>query len=217
MKTMKAGVAFGLVFLIGIFVIMAGILDLHVTGAQVAVKTISLNPYSALLSEGAHFSTSGFDGPIRLPGNSSTPGLSMGFIVPDDHSPDSSLTVNILWETRLTECFVVFASNYLFRAREGHPQDGGNSAGGLDPLDGSTQNLIHAITGSSIQVETAANSNDVASVRFTISPSPGEFETLRAGDAVNFSIFRADNDPEDTCAGGIGIAGMSIQYVAQLD
>ena len=84
------------------------------TGAQVAVRTISMNPYSALLFEDAHiFQHQDSMGQFRLPGNSSTPGFAMGFIVPDDHSPDSSLTVDILWETRLTDCFVVFASNYL--------------------------------------------------------------------------------------------------------
>jgi hypothetical protein len=190
-----------------------GILALG-TLASAGTNRLSLDPYSASLAGGATVIQSGFDAPLRLPANSGTPRFALGFTIPQDYAPDTPLRIVILWETPATQCTFFLRANLLFRARAGQPRDFGNATGGLEPLSASTAFTLIAASG--IVMAAPATAHETARVTFTITPTPGEFPTLRRGDAVNFGIFREDRDAaNDTCTGELGelgIAGLSIVY-----
>jgi hypothetical protein len=171
---------------------------------------LSLSPYGVLAGNGASLISSGFDAPLRLPAKASTPSFTLGFTIPKDYVPDTPLKIIILWETLDTQCTFYLRPNLLFRARAGHPRDFGAASGGLEAVNASTS---FSLTGSGIVMEAPLAAHETARVRFKIVPTPGEFPTLQAGDAVNFGIFREDRDTtNDTCDQELGIAGISIVY-----
>lgn len=171
---------------------------------------LSLNPYAALLNNGASLINSGFNAPIRFPANGSTPAFALGITIPNDYESNTALRLIILWESPAVQCNFILRSSFLFRARAGRPRDSGSASAGLIPVNASTS---FAVTGTgSITVAAPATAHRTAQLRFDITPTPGEFPTLRSGDAVNFGIFRADGDVNDTCADDFGIAGISIVY-----
>jgi hypothetical protein len=176
-------------------------------------RRISLNPYGAYLDGGASLLPSGYDGPIRLPGNGGAPAFGFGFTVPEEYVPDTDLIVEILWETPETDCTFHLSPTFLFRAGPGEPRDFGGASSGLHAVDASTPFVLLF---QEIVFEAPAKAHETAKVRFRISPTPGEFRPFVAGDAVNFAIFREDWDADDTCGkGDLGIAGASILYEAQ--
>jgi hypothetical protein len=179
------------------------------SSAQVITQRLSLNPYNTVLSNGAYLVSSGFDAPIRLPSNGSTPSFALGFTIPNDYIFNTAIVIEILWETPDSSCNFVLASNFLFRARDGHPGDGGGASGGLRPRFASTGFNINS---SLITMAAPTTPHQTARVEFAIEPTPGEFDTLQAGDAINFGIFRLDMSASDTCSGELGIAGISILY-----
>jgi hypothetical protein len=177
---------------------------------------LSLDPHAALLGGGASFLDSGFDAPLRLPGGSPS-SFSFGFTIPDDYEPSTPLNIVILWEGPSTGCDYALESNILFRARDGQPRDFNNATAGLQPVSASTGfTLLH--DGFAIAMHAPATAHQTASVLFEITPTPIEFPTLQGGDAVNFGMFRpigehdSNGEPIDTCAGELGIAGVSIVY-----
>jgi hypothetical protein len=179
---------------------------------------LSLDPHAATLRLGARFLISGYDAPLRLPANGDTPEFSLGFTIPNDYEPNTPLKVIILWESPSTRCDYILQSGSLFRARDGQPRDFGDAAGGLEPVSASTTFTI--LPAHRIRMEAAATAHQTASVRFDITPTPGEFPTLQSGDAVVFAIGRRDDEPGDTCNDAsadegtdeLGIAGVSIVY-----
>jgi hypothetical protein len=181
------------------------------TLAYAGTNRLSLNPYGAFLEDGATLILSGFDAPLRLPANNGTPSFALGFTIPQDYAPDTRLQVVILWETPATQCTFSLRAGALFRARVGVPRDFGFASGGLDPVSASTSFTL--IFPQTIVMDAPPTAHQTARVTFSITPTPGEFPTLRRGDAVNFSIFREDGVAEnDTCTQELGIAGISIVY-----
>lgn len=170
---------------------------------------LSLDPYAALLDNGASLITSGFDAPIRFPASAITPAFALGFTIPNDYESNTALRLIILWESPAVQCNFVLRSSFLFRARADRARDFGAASAGLIPVNASTS---FAVTGTAITVAAPATAHRTAQLRFDITPTPGEFPTLRSGDAVNFGIFRAGGDVDDTCADDFGIAGISIVY-----
>jgi hypothetical protein len=86
----------------------------------------------------------------------------------------------------------------------------GAASGGLEAVNASTS---FSLSGSGIVMEAPLAAHETARVKFKTIPTPGEFPTLQAGDAVNFGIFREDRDTaNDTCDQELGIAGISIVY-----
>jgi len=152
---------------------------------------------------------SSFDAPIRLPANLSRPSYAQGFTIPNDYARNTALRVIILWESPATQCDFVLLPNILFRARAGQPRDFGGGAEGLVPVNASTS---FTVTGNTITMAAPTTAHQTARVQFNITPTPGEFQTLQSGDAVNFGIFRDDLDTNDTCDEDLGIAGISIVY-----
>lgn len=172
---------------------------------------LSLTPQAALLDNGASLLRSGFDAPIRLPANGSTPSLALGFTIPNDYASNTALRLIILWESPATQCDFVLRSGSLFRARAGQPRDFGDASAGLRPVNASTPFSL-PFTGT-IMMAAPNTAHRTARVRFNITSTPGEFPAFRSGDAVNFGIFRDDSALfSDTCSGDLGIAGISIVY-----
>lgn len=179
------------------------------TPAHAQTNRLSLNPYAVAVDEGATVIQSGFDAPLRLPG-SGTPHFATGFTIPDDYVADTPLKVRILWESSSTGCVFHLLPNLLFRARPGEPRDFGNAVGGLGAVSAST---AFALTGGGGILMTAPGvAHTTARATFSIVPTPGEFPTLRPGDAINIGFFRSADGGSDTCAGSLGIAGMSVVY-----
>jgi hypothetical protein len=180
------------------------------TPAYAGSNRLSLSPSGALLGNGASLISSGFDAPLRLPAKGSTPNFTLGFTIPKDYAPNTPLKITILWETPDTGCTFFLRPNLLFRARAGHPRDFGAASGGLGAVNASTS---FSLSGSGIVMEAPLAAHETAQVKFKTIPTPGEFPTLQAGDAVNFGIFREDRDTaNDTCDQELGIAGISIVY-----
>ena len=173
---------------------------------------ISINPYGVFLDGGAAIKMSGFEAPVRLPGNGGVPNISFGFSVPNDYIPTTPLIIELLWETTNTGCNFLFGTNFLFRAADGQNQDLGSPSGGFSPLDASTEFTVNEFT-----ITTAAPdaAHQTALLRFQVLPTAGEFDSLLAGDAVNVSLGRLDRDANDSCEGDVGIAGISILYSFQ--
>lgn len=179
--------------------------------AQERVR-LSLDPYAALLEDGASL-ISGFNPPIRLPANVSTPNFSLGFTIPNDYKPNTPLALVILWASPATQCNFALRSNFLFLARAGSPRDGRRSvADGLDPVNASTS--FSLISPQTIVMAASATSRQTERVRFDITAA-GFAPTLQSGDAVDFGIFREDRSAADTCAQDLGIAGVSVVYQAR--
>lgn len=179
--------------------------------AAIVIKSLSLNPYGALLSGGATALQSGYDGPIRLPANGSTPNLALGFVIPSDYIPNTALIIDVLFETPALDCNFELRPSFLFRARLGHPRDFGGASAGLEAAGASTPSTL---TAGGIIMAAPGTAFDVGLVRFSIKPTPGEFQTLQPGDAVNFGIFREDRTNADSCRDTLGIAGISVNYTA---
>jgi hypothetical protein len=197
-------------------VVLMTILGTNASGQELV--RLSLDPYAARLENGASLISSGFDAPIRLPANQSTPSFALGFTIPNDYKPNTVIRVVILWESPATQCNFVLRPNFLFRARDAHPRGSGDASGGLTPVRASTPFIV---TERTITMAAPDTAHQTASVRFRITTTPVEFPTLRQGDAVNFGIFRDtvglpgsdDIDfPVDTCNDELGIAGISIVY-----
>ena len=202
-----------LIFFVGLVVgILLGNSGMAIMGSAVQSENtsrISINPYGVLLDGGAELAMGGFDAPVRLPGNGGVPNISFGFSMPNDYLPNSSLTLEVLWETSDTACNVLFGSNFMYRAGEGQAQDGGSPAGGFRPVGASTDNEVDDFV---IIVATPENAHETGMVRFEIRATPGEFDSLLAGDAVNLSFGRLDRESDDSCEGDVGIAGLSVVY-----
>ncbi|MBI1730391.1 hypothetical protein HY229_00660 [Candidatus Acetothermia bacterium] len=170
---------------------------------------LSINPYSVHLDGGASILMSGFEAPVRLPANAGVPNISFGFTVPNDYVPNTPMTLELLWETPNTHCDFVFGSNFMYRAGEGQAQDLGSASGGFRPLDASTE---FKVTDFTITVAAPADAHKTAMLRFQITPTAGEFDSLLSGDAVNVSLGRLDKQETDTCGGDVGMAGISVVY-----
>jgi hypothetical protein len=177
--------------------------------AQADTNRLSLNPYAIAVEGGAFVMLSGFDAPLRLP-NSGTPHFATGFTIPADYVADTPLRIRILWETPSTGCDVHLFPNVLFRAGAGRPRDGGNAVGGLSAVNASTTFMLSG--GGSIIMAAPATAHTTGRVTFRIEPTPGEFPSLRPGDAINFGLFRSAGSTADTCTGDLGIAGISVVY-----
>ena len=202
-----------LLFLVGL---VAGVLvgngGMAILGSSVQSENtsrISINPYGVLLDGGAELTMGGFDAPVRLPSNGGVPNISFGYTTPNDYLPNSSMILEVLWETGDTECNALFGSNFMYRAGEGQAQDAGSPAGGFRPVGASTDNEIDDFV---MIVASPEVAHETGMVRFEIRATPGEFDSLLAGDAVNLSFGRLDRESDDSCESDIGIAGLSIVY-----
>lgn len=177
--------------------------------AQERVR-LSLDPYAALLGEGASLN---FNPPINLPANASTPNFSFGFTIPNDYRPNTPLALVMLWASPATQCNFALRSNFLFLARAGRPRDGRTFVSeGLDPVNASTP--FSLTSPHRIVMAAPATSRQTERVRFDITAA-GFAPTLQSGDAVDFGIFREDDSAADTCAQDLGIAGVSVVYQAR--
>lgn len=170
---------------------------------------LSIDPYSVHLDGGASILMSGFEAPVRLPANAGVPNISFGFTVPNDYVPNTPMTIELLWEAPNTHCSFVFGTNFIYRAGEGQSQDLGSASGGFRPLDASTE---FKVTDFTITAAAPADVHKTAMLRFQITPTAGEFDSLLSGDAVDVSLGRLDKQETDTCGGDVGIAGISIVY-----
>ncbi len=187
--------------------VVISVMDLS-TQAYAGTTRLSLNPYGVAVGNGASVIQSGFDAPIRLP-KSGNPTFAIGFTIPLDYVANTPLKVQILWETPSTACSFFLGTSFLFRARAGQPQDSGSASAGLLPVNAST---TFTVIGDGIRMDAPATAQQTARVRFDIMPTPSEFPTLQAGDAVNFGLSRHSADANDTCSEELGIAGISIGY-----
>lgn len=190
--------------------VLTTMLGLGTNAHAQGLARLSLTPQAADLDGEASLVRSGFDAPLRLPANSGTPSFALGFTIPSDYEPNTTLRVIILWEGPATQCNFVLRSASLFRARAGQPRDFGGASAGLRPVNASTPFSLPFM--GSITMAAPMTAHRTARVRFDITPTPGEFPTLQSGDAVNFGIFRDDSVAEDTCTDDLGIAGISIVY-----
>jgi hypothetical protein len=204
------------IFLVGLAIgVVMGNGGMAILGSSLQddnTERLSINPYGALLDAGAEFRMTGFEAPIRLPGEGGVPNFSFGFSLPNNYLPNSKIQVQVLWETGDTGCSFVFGSNFMYRAGEGQPQDSGSPSGGFRPLDASTP---HEIDGFAMTVEAPEDAHETAMLRFEVRTTAGEFDSLLSGDAVNISLGRLDRDDGDTCDGDVGIGGISIIYLTE--
>lgn len=203
-------------FLVGLIIgVVIGNGGMAILGSSLQndnAERLSINPYGVLLSAGAEFRMTGFEAPIRLPGDGGAPNFSFGFSLPNNYLPNSRLQIEILWETGDTECNFVFGSNFLYRAGEGQPQDSGSPAGGLLPLGASTQFEVDDFV---ITVAAPEEAHETALLSFEVRTTPGEFDSMLSGDAMNLSVGRLDRDAGDTCEGDVGVGGISVVYLTE--
>lgn len=179
--------------------------------ASAATQILGFNPYGARLTDNAIFQVNNGSGPIILQSATDQKAtMSFAFTVPRDYKGDGALKVVFLWEGfNDSNCNVLFAPAFLYRARNGLPYDGGSPSAGLVGLSAST---TFTKIGTSIAVAAPATAGTDQRVTFEIRGTAGEFKApLKAGDAIAFGISRNDI-AADTCVNNIAISGVSLQY-----
>jgi len=195
-----------------IVVLVAGNAGIAILGSSAQpglTGRISINPYGVALNGGAELVMSGTEAPIMLPANESVPNMAFGYVIPNDYAPNSTMILEVLWETADTDCNMLFGSNFMYRAGEGQSHDNGSPAAGFRPAGASTSNEIDDFV---MIVAAPEESMETGMLRFEIRPTPGEFDSLLAGDAVNLSFGRLDRESDDSCDGDVGISGLSVVY-----
>jgi hypothetical protein len=173
-------------------------------------RRLSLNPYG--FAGTVEIIGSGFEPAASFRGGTISSSFHGGFVVPNDYFKNSPLTVAMLVSAAETGCEFRLLANSLFRARPKHRRDFGNAAGGLAPKGATTPATVSS---NAIQFAAPATPGRTERVEFEVTPTPGEFPSLKAGDAINVSIFRAPGQGGDTCVGPLGLAGVSIVYTTE--
>ncbi|HKY93188.1 MAG TPA: hypothetical protein VJM11_19205 [Nevskiaceae bacterium] len=179
--------------------------------ASAATNTLSLNPFSAYLSNGASIFPTGYSGNLLLTANGGTPGIAFGFTVPKDYG-GGKLKLVLLWDSADTGCNIVLTSQFLYRARNGRAQDDGGERTGFLPLAATTPFSVLG-GGASMAIGAPDPAQTTERATFTIEPTAGQFGgPFKAGDAINFGIQRLANNEADTCPNAMAISGISVEY-----
>jgi len=166
-----------------------------------AFDFISQNIYGAFLDGDAFFSDGyGRFAGIRLPDSSSTSQLALSFIVPEYYIPGDRIRVGVAWHTDAsTPCSATLKPNFLSVARFGKEHITGSSVtSGLVPEDG-------------LDTLYAASKNTTGLKIFEIT-TPDGVTSLKPFHVISFGLFRAPENPSDTCAGTLTIQGIGLLF-----
>jgi len=126
---------------------------------------------------------------INLPGGPTDgPVFDLGFTVPPDHTPNTLLTVELLWHIDQTGCTVNLRTNY----------DSITRAGRLPAISTSFSIPVTSVT--SPNNTTIRTSVNVGTATFGLAP----------GDAVILGFFRSSDS--DTCGQTVRITGIRVLY-----
>ncbi len=151
------------------------------------LKTVDLNIFSAHLGTGASIAT----------GFGATAIVDFSFVIPNDYTAGTPLTVNIPWHTSGTACIVSLRPSYVSVGRPGQVH-----IVGIGASDGLT-----SVGGNNRTAPTTANLISLA--QFTLT-SPLPAQPLQPGDNYIFGIFRAG--ASDTCATPALLDGITVSY-----
>ncbi len=166
-----------------------------------AFDFISQNIYGSFLDHDAYFAGGyGRYAGIRMPDGSSTPSLALSFIVPEYFIPGDRIRVGVAWHTDApTPCYATLKPNFLSVARFGKEHiPNASASSGLEPEDG-------------LDTLYAASENTTGLKIYEIS-SPDGVTSLKPFHVISFGLFRAPENPSDTCAGTLTIQGIGLLF-----
>lgn len=168
---------------------------------SMAFDFISQNIYGSFLEYDAYFSDGygNFAG-IRMPDGSSTPSLTLNFIVPEYYIPGERIRIGVAWHTdAATPCYATLRPSFLSVARFGKEHITGSSASsGLEPEDG--LNTLYAA------------SKNTTSLKIYEITSPDGVTSLKPFYVISFGLFREPENSSDTCAGTLTIQGIGLLF-----
>lgn len=167
-----------------------------------AVRSFSVNPYSALLGEAAAFATGSFgNSGIILPGTDQST-FAVGLVLPSDYKGNSAVRINLIWRTSGTNCEISLLPDFVDRVRAEYPAvSGGSASGGLNAADGSDVLVAAGLAGE----------GHAKTYLLTGDPDQG-FGKQLPGDAIAFGFFRRPTLPEDTCDADLIVSGINVIY-----
>ena len=165
--------------------------------AGVDPKFLSLNVFGAFLGGAASFSTGfGPNAGLLLADNANSD-FSLGFTVPPNYTPGTSLAVRVLWHTPAMPCVMEFRPNFISVARAGSTHlIGPGASTGLSVAGG--------------PVAALATNQSVETLVMVNSPVAGA--NLAPGDVINFGLFRFGAAVTDTCLAPMVIQGLGVEY-----
>jgi hypothetical protein len=178
--------------------------------AQAATGRISLPVTGARLEGIASVSPSSI-GALSLP-NVGAPGFSAGFTIPHDHQPNTPLIVAVLAEISDGGCNVTMRGSALQRARAGQARDLGSPNAGFEAVMATSSFSVSSPNRQDLTFAAPAPARTAVRFQYQISPTPGEFPNLKAGDAVLFTLVRLADASTDTCTSDLRVANLSIVY-----
>jgi hypothetical protein len=162
-------------------------------GTSAQDKWISIDPLAVDVGGGATIEI-GYNSAagISLPEPSPEPLFQFGFSVPPDHTPNTPITVELLWHINQTSCTISLVENFLSVSRRGSVPRGDTAVGG-------------ALTLASDPVSATANRTGRTTATL---PSAGF--GLAPGDAVNIGFYRTS--ALDTCTQAVRVTGIRVLY-----